>query len=463
MTSDSASETLRGRFWLPAENVQESDCVNGKLVISAESVTLTLKGDLLVRQFDMFPDIRERWKTRLVGAVGTETYVNISGCHRTQTAFFTFGSEPHLTFNVTGLVLISSDVNLVAPDPPLAHELHFEVDGLAEWFARPLGHPSARHPWAMGVPSESRMQVTADCDRRECTATIAKGLSLTVQNRLYWGDDGLFGLRIRQATVATITSSTLVEPMKLLERALEFADFIRFVSGEKCRLHGAVFYRHDRQLPERYSADPRVGMGLLNRTPRHRLQGWGNMLVRQRDIEGHEPRILAGWFRAREENRYATGLLDHIMTRGDRTDAGIVLMVGSIQKLVVREESHLADEEGCGRRQKFQPYEKFLRDLGLESWGIDVTAMGKRLSDLRGKPAHGDPLPAEPDVVSTFRFVAAALRIYFLRKMGFSEEQCNRIAMRNRGLREALQLPDPEEPDWNKMNEGGWIMDGGDA
>ena len=203
-------------------------------------------------------------------------------------------------------------------------------------------------------------------------------------------------------------------------------------------------------------------MGLLNRTPRHRLKGWGDMIVKQRDIEGHESRILAGWFRVRAENRYATGLLDHIMTRGARADAGIVLMVGAIQRLVVREDGHVPDED-CNRDRKFQPYEKFLRDVGLESWGIDVTAMGKRLSDLRGRPAHGDPLPAEPDVVSTFRFVAAALRIYFLREIGFSETQCHRIAMRNGGLREALQLPDPEEPDWNEMNEGGWIMDGGGA
>ena len=462
MTSDGGSETLRGSFWLPTENVRKSDCVDGKLIISAENVTLILTGDLLVRQFDMFPDIRERWETRLVGAVGTETYVSISGCHRRETAFFTFGSEPHLTFNVTGLALISSDVNLVAPDPPLAHELHFEVDGLAEWFARPLGHPSARIPWAMGVPSESPKQVTADCDRRDCTATIARGLSLTVQNRLYWGDEGLFGLKIRQAAVATITSSTLVDPMRLWEGGRHFADFIRFVSGEKCRLHGAVFYRHDRELPERYSADPRVGMGVLNRSPRHRLQGWGDMLIRQRDIEGHELRILAGWFRERAENRYAVDLLDHIMTRGVRTDAGIVLMVGAIQKLVVPEDGHVPHED-CRRKQKFQPYEKFLRDVGLESWGIDVVAMGRRLSDLRGKPAHGDPLPAEPEVVSTFRFVAAALRIYFLRKMGFSEDQCHRIAIRNRGLREALGLAVPEDADWNKMNRGGWIMDGGVA
>lgn len=460
VTSDGGSETFRGRFWLPAEEVRESDWVNGKLIITAESVTLVLKGESLMRQFDMFPEVRERWETRVVGAVGTETYVSISGCHRTQTALFTFGSEPQLTFKVTGLALISSDVNLVAPDPPLAHELHFEADGLPEWFARPLDHPPARHPWAMGVPRESPRQVTADCDRRECTATIANGLSLTVQNRLYWGDDGLFGLRIRQAAVATITSSTLVEPMKLLKRALDFTDFIRFISGEKCRLHGAVFYRHDRELPERYSADPRVGMGVLNRSPRHRLQGWGDMLVKQSDVEGHEPRILAEWFRVRAENRYATGLLDHIMTRGARTDAGMVLMVGTIQKLVVPEDDDVPDED---RKQKFQPYEKFLRDIGLESWGIDVAAMGKKLSELRGKPAHGDPLPAEPDVVSTFRFVAAALRIYFLREIGFSQDQCHRIAIRNRGVREALQLPDPEDADWNKMNRSGWIMGGEDA
>ncbi|MCY4109951.1 MAG: hypothetical protein OXG11_13110 [Chloroflexi bacterium] len=354
MTSDGGSENFRGRFWLPAEDVRESDCVNGKLIITAESVTLVLKGESLWHQFEMFPHIREQWETRLVGAVGTETYVSISGCHRRETAFFTFGSEPHLTFNVTGLALISSDVNLVAPDPPLAHELHFEVDGLAEWFARPLGHPPARHPWAMGIPRESPKQVTANCDRRECTATIANGLSLTVQNRLYWGDEGLFGLKIRQAAVATLTSSILVEPMELLKRALDFADFIRFVSGEKCRLHGAVFYRHDRELPEGHSADPRVGMGALNRAPRHRLRGWGDMLVKQRDIEGHEPRILAEWFRVRAENRYATGLLDHIMTRGARTDAGMVLMVGIIQKLVVPEDRDDPDED-CSRKQKFQP------------------------------------------------------------------------------------------------------------
>ena len=436
--------------------------MNGKLIITTESVTLVLKGELLFRQIEMFPDIRERWETRLVGAVGTETYVSISGCHRTEMALFTFGSEPHLTFKVTGLALISNDVDLVAPEPVLAHELRFEVDGLAEWFARPLGHPRRSHPWRMGVPGESPDQVTADCDQRECTATIADGFSLAVKNRLYWADDGLFGLKIRQATVATIASSTLLDPMELFERARDFVDFIRFVSGEKCRLHGAVFYRHDRELPSRRLSDRRVGMGVLNRTPRHRLRGWGDMLVRQRDVEGHEARIFGGWFRVRSKHPYATGLLDHIMTRGARADAGIVLMVGAIQKLVVPQEGHVRGGHGS-REQKLQPYEKFLRDIGLEAWGIDVAAMGRRLSDLRGKPAHGDPLPAEPDVVATFHFVAAALRIYFLRKMGFSEEQCHRITMRNRGLREALQLPDPEEADWSKMNEGGWIMDGGDA
>ena len=406
----------------------------------------------------MFPDVRRDWETRIVGKIASETYVSIGGCRRVRTTLSAVGRPPCLEFRVTGLVLISSDIALVAPDSPRVHELQFEVDGLAEWFARPLEHPSSQHPWAMGIPRESPPHVTATCDQRECGAEIGNGLSLLVQNRLYWGDDGFFGLKIRQATVATVSSAGLVGPTRLWQAALTFTDFIRFMSGENCRLHGAVFYRHDRTLPERYSLDRRVGMGAMNRNPGHRLQGWGNMLVKQRDIRGHERKILAEWFRVHAERRYAIGLLDEIMTSGARPDAGIVLMVGAIQKLVVQENPR-STHETC-RRKSFRPYEQFLRDLGLESWGIDVATMGKRLADLRGKPAHGDPLPPESEVVSTFRFIVAALRIYFLREMGFSEDQCHRIATRHRGLREPLQLPEPEADQWNKMRNEGWIMAG---
>lgn len=173
------------------------------------------------------------------------------------------------------------------------------------------------------------------------------------------------------------------------------------------------------------------------------------MLVHQRDIAGHETKILERWFRLHAEKRYAVGLLDWIMTSGTRPDAAIVLTVGAIQKLVTRN----------NRRGQKHQYERFLRDSGLDAWGVDVTAMSERLAELRNMPAHGDPLPAERGALETFWFVVAAMRVYFLRRIGFTEEQCHRIAIRHRGLREALKLPTPEA-DWNKMNSRGWIMNG---
>ena len=46
--------------------------------------------------------------------------------------------------------------------------------------------------------------------------------------------------------------------------------------------------------------------------------------------------------------------------------------------------------------------------------------------------------PSEEHIVSTYRFVVAAIRVYFLKKMGFSEEQVFRMAIRNSGIREGL-------------------------
>lgn len=111
---------------------------------------------------------------------------------------------------------------------------------------------------------------------------------------------------------------------------------------------------------------------------------------------------------------------------------------------------------------KKKKYEKFLRDLGLESWGIEVATIGKRICDLRNAPAHGRELPKAKDIVSIYRFVVAALRVYFLKEMGFSKEQVCRIAQRHRGVREGLGLPEEnlETDVLNEMRKPGWIMEG---
>jgi len=289
--------------------------------------------------------------------------------------------------------------------------------------------------------------VEATCDQPACTARICEGVSLSLENHLYWGDKGFFDLRVRQATIATISSNDLIEPTVLIDLANCLTDFIRFMSGEDCHARGLAFHRHDRKLADESHADRRVGMGLMNPDPEHQLQGWGDMLVHQRDIAGHEAEIFERWFRVHAERRYAVGILDWIMTSGSRPDAAVVLTVGAIQKFV-------------GRSNCLAPknqYERFLRDLGLYAWGVDVTAMDKWLGDLRNMSAHGDPLPAGRGVLETFWFVVAAMRVYSLRQIGFGEEQCHRIAIRHRGLREALKLPAPE-PDGKMMNSRGWIM-----
>ncbi len=447
--ANASSRETRGTFWLPSDHVREGDRFLGTIETTSDEVTLTLQGDALFSQVALIPELRRKWEERVVGMIATGTYVSISDCRRIGTHHYAVGGPPQVTFRVLGPVLVSSDPHLVDPDPPLAHELQFEIEGLAEWFARPLGHPTPEHPWAMGRPLDPTPTVEATCDQRQFAAPIGEGVSLFVQNRLYWGDRGFFDLQVRQATVATVSSTDLVEPAALLKLADCFTDFVRFMSGEGCHSHGMVFYRHDRKLADKSYSDRRVGMGMMNPKPEHRLQGWGDMLVQQRDIAGHEPRILEQWFRVHAEKRYAVGLLDWTMTSGSRPDAAIVLTAGAIQKLVAR----------TNRRGPKNQYEWFLRDLGLHTWGVDVSAMGKRLAELRNTPAHGEPLPAGREVLETFWFVVGAMRVYFLRQIGFTEAQCQRIAIRHRGLREALKLPSPEA-DWNTMNSPSWIMNG---
>ncbi len=87
---------------------------------------------------------------------------------------------------------------------------------------------------------------------------------------------------------------------------------------------------------------------------------------------------------------------------------------------------------------------------------------GNAGSNLRNAPAHGRQLPTDENIVSIYRFVVAAMRVYFLRKMGFSEEQVFRMAQRHRGVREGLGLPQENlnTDAHNEMLKPGWIMEG---
>ena len=262
-----------------------------------------------------------------------------------------------------------------------------------------------------------------------------------------WGSDGLFDLNVRQATVAQIRAAGPVTADCMLEKVRPLVALVRFLSGENCVVRSACLFRMDRALPERYGGGP-IGVRLLTSEPGHEFAGWGDMLFRWRDIAGHENTMIRNWYRLYAEKRYALCLLDRVVSQGESAEGGIVLMVGAMQALT----SHTSEER----------YENFLRDLGLESWGIKVTTIGKRISNLRNAPAHGRQLPTDENIVSIYRFVVAAMRVYFLRKMGFSEEQVFRIAQRHRGVREGLGLPKEnlKTDAHNEMLKPGWIMEG---
>ena len=100
---------------------------------------------------------------------------------------------------------------------------------------------------------------------------------------------------------------------------------------------------------------------------------------------------------------------------------------------------------------------------GRGSRGIDVTTIGEKISKLRSAPAHGRPLPTDENGASVYRFVVAAIRVYFLREMGFSDEQIFRVATRHRAVREGLGLPEENltAEASNEMFRPGWIMEGG--
>lgn len=253
---------------------------------------------------------------------------------------------------------------------------------------------------------------------------------------------------VRQATVARIRAAGLVSADLMLEKVRPLLQLVRFLSGENCVVRSAYLLRTDRALPERYGGGP-VGVRLLIAEQGHQFAGWGDMLFRWQDIVGHEGALIRAWYRLYAERRYALGILDRVVSQGESADGGMVLMVGAIQALT----------SNSNRKKR---YEKFLRGLGLEPWGVDVATIGEKISNLRSRPAHGRPLPAEENIDLIYEFVVAAMRVYFLREMGFSEEQVFRIAKRHFGLRKGLGLPEEnlDADAHNDMNRPGWIMEG---
>ena len=436
-----------GWFWLPSDNVHDADLVEGVLKHSAEGTYLELDSERLHVAFSLVPATRDAWRRRVVGKLAGGLFVSMEGCDHTGTTHYSMRRKTRMAFNVSGNVFLSNDEEIVLPDEISAHEAYVEIVGLPEWFASALSHPYPSIPYTTGIPLTRNARVEAKCDDSDFEVGLDDDFKLHIQNTLYWGSDGLFDLNVRQATVARIRATGLVRADLMLEKVWPLVGLVRFLSGENCVVRSACLFRMDRALPERYGGGP-IGVRLLTSEQGHQFAGWGDMLFQWRDIAGHENTLIRNWYRLYTEKRYALRLLDRVVSQGESAEGGIVLMVGAMQALT----SH-TDEK---------IYENFLRDLGLESWGIGVATIGKKISNLRNAPAHGRQLPTDEDVFSIYWFVVAAMRVYFLREMGFSEEQVFRIAKRHRGIREGLGLPQEnlDADAYNEMLKLGWIMEG---
>ena len=435
-------------FWLPSDSVREADLVEGVLKHSTEETILELDSERLHVAFSLVPSTRDAWRRRVVGKLADGLFVSIEGCNLTHTTHHSTRCKTRMTFNVSGNVFLTNDEEMVLSGEVCANEAYVEITGLPEWFASALSRPDPSMPYTTGIPLDRNARVEAECDdSSDFNIGLDDGFELRIQNTLYWGSDGLFGLNVRQATIARIGTTSLVSADLMLKKAHPLVGLVRFLSGENCVVRSACLYRTDRALPEAYGGGP-IGLRLLTNEQGHEFAGWGEMLFRWRDIQGHENKTIRNWYRLYAENRYALRLLERVVIQGESVEGGIVLMVGAMQALTSYK----------GEKQ----YEKFLKDLGLESWGIEVATIGKKISDLRNAPAHGRQLPTEADIVSTYRFVVAAMRVYFLKKMGFSSKQVFRIAIRHRGIREGLGLPQEncDAVSHNEMLKPGWIMEG---
>ena len=322
----------------------------------------------------------------------TVCFVSMNGCDHTGTTFHSMRRKTRMAFTVSGHVFLSNDEELVLPDEISAHQAYVEIVGLPEWFASALSCPYASIPYTTGIPLTRNARVEAECDDSDFEMSLDDDFKLHIHNTLYWGSNGLFDLNVRQATVVQIRAAGLVTADCMLEKVRPLVALVRFLSGENCVVRNAYLFRMDRALPESYGGGP-IGVRLLTGEQGHQFAGWGEMLFRWRDIAGHENTLIRNWYRIYAEKKYALRLLDRVVSQGESAEGGIVLMVGAMQALT----SH------TGKKR----YEKFLRDLGLESWGIEVASIGERISNLRNAPAHGRQLPTDRHIVSTYRFVVA--------------------------------------------------------
>ena len=436
-----------GCFWLPSNSIRDADTFEGVLNHSTDGTYLELDSERLHVAFSTEPVTKAAWRHRVVGKLADGLFVSMEGCNHSGTTLYSMRRETRMAFNVSGNVFLSNDEEIVLPDEISAHEAHALIEGLPEWFASALSHPRPCVPYTTGIPLTRNARVEAKCDDSEFEMDLDDDFKIHIQNTLYWGSNGLFDLNVRQATVARIRATNLVTADLMLEKVAPLVGLVRFLSGENSVVRSAYLFRMDRTLPESFGGGP-IGVRLLTSEQGHQFSGWGDMLFRWRDIADYENTLIQNWYRLYTEKRYALRLLDRVVSQGESAEGGMVLMVGALQELT----SHTGEKR----------YENFLRDLGLDSLDIDVVSIGKKISDLRNAPAHGRQFPSEEHIVSTYRFVVAAIRVYFLKKMGFSEEQVFRMAIRNSGIREGLGLPQENSNavSHNKMLKPGWIMNG---
>lgn len=437
-----------GLFWLPSEGVRDTDLVEGVLKHSREGTYLELDSRRLHVEFSLAPSSKDNWRRRVVGKLADGLFVSMEGCVHTGTTHYSMRGKARIAFSVRGNVFLSSDEELVSPNEISAHEVHVEIGGLPEWFASALSHPHPTFPYTTSIPLIRHIRVEAGCNDSNFEVDLDDDFKLRIQNTLYWGCDGLFDLSVRQATVARICATGPMRADLMLDKVRPLVELVRFLSGENCVVRSAYLLRTDRTLPEKYGGGP-IGMRLLIAEQGHQFAGWGDMLFRWGDIAGHEDTLMRNWYRLCTEKSYALRVLDSVVSQGESAEGGIVLIVGAIQGVT-------------SNTSKNTRYEDFLRDLGLESWGIDVATVGENISNLRCGPAHGRPLPEDEDITRIYQFVVAAMRVYFLREMGFSEGQVFRMARRHFGVRRGLGLPDEDlDADaHNEMLRPGWIMEG---
>lgn len=458
--ADAKERVSHGAFWPlgTAEGRIEAERIPGTLTRSPERVDLKLESNRLNTIMFTLPEVAERYKKCIVGALGPSSYVRLERLHRQGWGVHTMRPEATHRFRLLGDMIESPDESILFDDHVALTELHVEMDRLPEWFTTMLETPSQFDgelifSYQVNPPPEATFRSNID---PPVDLEIGDGLRLLVANRLYTKPKSRFECLVEHATVATFKTESGTAPLStFLEHVGRLRAFIEFLAGEECAIKYCLGRNMNKTLKTEghdqmeYPAPYAIRTGYVKKEEDHRLE---EMILYWRDLAGVCEQVVANWFRRYPEISAATRMVARSTPGREDTEsaeAGVILMAGAVQALM----------RGSGGKES-ELYQSFLEDVGMAEWGIDTKAWGKKIARTRNDPAHGSEWDQPNEVSAVYWLLISALQLGVLKRVGLSSDQLRRLAVRHQRIRRALNFEMLPTEQYSESYKPGWVVKG---